>query len=56
MNIFCIGEKKVIVDDLQEKLIAQLQDANVEVIQVPLSHAQTFGGGLHRIISDIERQ
>lgn len=56
MNIFCIGEKRVIVDDLQEKLIAQLKDANVEVIQVPLSHAQTFGGGLHRIISDIERQ
>jgi len=56
MNLFCFGEKKVIVDDNETMLIKQLKDAGVEVVEVPLAHAQTFGGGLHRIISDLERE
>ena len=33
-----------------------LKNERIAVIEVPVAHCQTFGGGLHRIISDLERE
>jgi hypothetical protein len=56
MNVLCIDHETVLVDDAQKKLIDQLRNERIAVIEVPLAHSQTFGGGLHRIVSDLERE
>jgi len=55
MNTLCLGENKVMVDIEQKDLIKNLRSENIQCIQVSLKNAQTFGGGLHRIITDLER-
>jgi hypothetical protein len=55
MNILCLSENKVMINSTQKNLIKQLEANKVECVRVPLSHTQTFGGGLHRIITDLER-
>ena len=56
MNVLCIDHETVLVDETQKKLIDQLRNERIAVIEVPLAHCQTFGGGLHRIVSDLERE
>jgi N-dimethylarginine dimethylaminohydrolase len=56
MNVLCIDHETVLVDDTQKKLIDQLRNERIAVIEIPLAHSQTFGGGLHRIVSDLERE
>jgi hypothetical protein len=50
MNVLCIDHETVLVDETQKKLIDQLRNERIAVIEVPLAHCQTFGGGLHRIV------
>jgi len=54
-NLICLGENKVMVDVEQKDLIKNLRSENIECVQVSLKNSQTFGGGLHRIITDLER-
>lgn len=55
MNVLCLAENKVMINATQKELIKQLQAEKIECVRVSLSHTQTFGGGLHRIITDLER-
>ena len=56
MNVLCIDHETVLVDERQKKLTDQLRNERIAVIEVPVAHSQTFGGGLHRIVCDLERE
>ena len=56
MNILSIDPETVIVDPLYKKLIKSLQDQKFKVLQTPLTHARTLGGGFHCVTCDLERE
>jgi N-dimethylarginine dimethylaminohydrolase len=56
MNILSIDPETVIVDPLYKDLILTLQEENFKVIQTPLTHARTLGGGFHCVTCDLERE
>ena len=56
MNILSIDPETVIVDPLYKNLIATLQEHKFKVLQTPLTHARTLGGGFHCVTCDLERQ
>ena len=55
MNILSLDPETVVVDPFYKKLIALLQDNNYNVIEAPLTHARTIGGGWHCVTCDLER-
>jgi len=56
MNILSIDPETVIIDPLYKKLIKSLQDQKFKVLQTPLTHARTLGGGFHCVTCDLERE
>ena len=56
MNILSIDPETVIVDPLYKKLIETLEYNKFKVIQTPLTHARTLGGGFHCVTCDLERE
>ena len=56
MNILSIDPETVIVDPLYKQLIKSLQDQKFKVLQTPLTHARTLGGGFHCVTCDLERE
>ena len=55
MNVLVINEEKVMLDPIQDNLIKQLK-TEFEIIEIPLSHSRTFGGGHHCVTNDLERE
>ena len=55
MNILSLDPETVVVDPFYKKLIALLQDNNYNVVEAPLTHARTIGGGWHCVTCDLER-
>ena len=55
LNILSINPDTVIVDTIQTGLIRQLREAGFRVIETPLRHSRTLGGGFHCATLDLER-
>ena len=55
MNILSIDPETVIVDPYYEKLIDLLKDHKYNIIEAPLTHSRTIGGGWHCVTCDLER-
>ena len=55
MNVLVINEEKVMLDPIQDNLIKQLK-TEFEIIEIPLLHSRTFGGGHHCVTNDLERE
>ena len=55
MNILSIDPETVIVDPFYKKLVALLKQNHYNVIEAPLTHARTIGGGWHCMTCDLER-
>ena len=55
MNTLAINPEAMFVDSIQKNLIKQLNDANIEVLSMPLRHSRTLGGGFHCMTCDLER-
>lgn len=56
MNVLSINPDTVMVDSIQKNLIQQLKDAKFNVVEVPLRHSRTLGGGHHCVTCDLERE
>lgn len=56
MNVLSLDQKKIIVQDTQEKLIKSLKDAGFEPIPCRWRHGRILGGGFHCMTLDIRRQ
>jgi N-dimethylarginine dimethylaminohydrolase len=56
LNILSINPETVIVDTIQTDLIEQLREGGFQVIETPLRHARTLGGGFHCVTLDLERK
>ncbi len=56
MNILSINQDTVMLDPKQTDLCQQLKNEKFEIIEVPLSHSRTLGGGHHSITCDLERE
>ena len=55
MNVLVINEEKVMLDSIQDNLIKQL-GTEFKIIQVPLEHSRTLGGGHRCVTCDLERE
>jgi scyllo-inosamine-4-phosphate amidinotransferase 1 len=55
MNLLMLDERVAVVEKSQTPLIAQLEQAGIEVIPVPMRHARTLGGAMHCVTLDLER-
>lgn len=55
MNLLVVDKHTVIVDRLQQPLIAVLKQHNFEVIELELRHSRTLGGGFHCVTLDLSR-
>ena len=56
MNILSIDPETVIVDSTFQSLISKLKDNKFNVIETPMTHSRTLGGGFHCITCDLERE
>ena len=56
MNVLSINEDTVMVDDVQKNLIKLLKSEGFKVLEVPLTHSRTLGGGHHCVTCDLERE
>ena len=56
MNVLSVDPETVVVDPLQQPLIAQLREKGFRVLEVPLTHSRTLGGGHHCASLDLERE
>ncbi len=56
MNFLMVNPNLAIVDKNQTKLIAALNQHNVEVISLQLRHARTLGGGFHCVSLELYRK
>jgi len=54
MNVLTINPELVLIDSVQKDLKKQLA-SKMKVIQTPLRHSRTLGGGHHCITCDLER-
>mgnify|MGYP001324905357 CR=1 FL=1 len=54
MNILSIDEDTVMIDPIQVDLKKQLSK-KMQVIEAPLRHSRTLGGGHHCVTCDLER-
>lgn len=55
INMLALGNKRVICDKNQPKIIAELEKYGFEAIPLELRHARTLGGGFHCVTLDLER-
>ena len=55
MNVLSINPETVIVDEIQTKLIQQLEENKFKVIRLPMRQSRTLGGGFHCVTCDLER-
>jgi N-dimethylarginine dimethylaminohydrolase len=56
MNVLSIDPETVIVDEIQTKLIKELQVNKFKVIALAMRQSRTLGGGFHCVTCDLERQ
>ena len=56
MNMLAIGDKRVICDKNQPKIISRLEASGFTVVPLELRHARTLGGGFHCVTVDLERE
>jgi len=56
MNILSIDPETVIVDSTYKSLIDKLKGNKFKVIETPMTHSRTLGGGFHCITCDLERE
>jgi glycine amidinotransferase len=56
MNVFCIDENTIIVEEREEPMIKQLEKFGFEVIACPFSNVYKFGGSFHCCTLDIRRR
>ncbi|MCP3659253.1 MAG: hypothetical protein GY830_02625 [Bacteroidetes bacterium] len=56
MNVFCIDEERVIVEEEEEPMIKLLESLDCKVITCPFGDVYKFGGGFHCCTSDIRRK
>ena len=56
MNVLSIDPETVIVDEIQTKLIKELQENKFKVITLPMRQSRTLGGGFHCVTCDLERE
>ena len=54
-NIISINPDTVFVDNIQKNFIKTLEDIGFKVIQTPMRHSRTLGGGFHCVTLDLER-
>ena len=54
-NIISINPDTVFVDNIQKNFIKTLEDNGFKVIQTPMRHSRTLGGGFHCVTLDLER-
>lgn len=55
INVVCLDDRRVLVDELQTPLITSLTEWGFEPIPIDLSAVYAFGGGLHCATLDIRR-
>jgi hypothetical protein len=55
MNVLVINEERIMLDPIQTNLIKQLQ-TEFKIIEIPLTHSRTLGGGHHCVTNDLERE
>eukprot|EP00919_Chromeraceae_sp_WS-2016_P024973 GHVR01059071.1.p3 GENE.GHVR01059071.1~~GHVR01059071.1.p3 ORF type:complete len:363 (-),score=63.08 GHVR01059071.1:6246-7334(-) len=55
MNILCINDKKIIVEEKEEAMIKLLESLDFEVLTCPFDKVYKFGGGFHCCTTDIRR-
>ena len=53
--MLAVNQRKVIMDDNQTELMAQLKQHGVEPIPLLLRHSRTLGGGFHCVTLDLVR-
>ena len=56
MNVLSINEDTVMVDSIQKDLIDQLKREGFDVVDCPITHSRTLGGGHHCVTCDLERE
>ncbi len=56
MNVICLDENRVIVEEKEELMIKLLESLGSEVITCPFSDVYKFGGGFHCCTVDIRRR
>ena len=56
MNVLSINEDTVMVDSIQKDLIDQLKREGFNVVDCPITHSRTLGGGHHCVTCDLERE
>ncbi len=56
MNILSIDPETVVVDPTFKMLISKLKANKFNVIETPMTHSRTLGGGFHCITCDLERE
>ena len=56
MNMLVVRPGLVIVDSIQETLIAILRSKGIHTIPMPLTHSRTLGGGFHCTTLDLHRE
>ena len=54
MNVLTINPETVMIDTIQQDLKKQLEK-KMKVIESPLRHSRTLGGGHHCVTCDLER-
>ena len=55
MNVLTIDPDTVMIDPIQKELKKQI-GTEMKVVQVPLRHSRTLGGGHHCVTCDLERE
>lgn len=55
MNVLSIDPETVMIDPIQKELKKQLS-TEMKVVEVPLRHSRTLGGGHHCVTCDLERE
>jgi glycine amidinotransferase/scyllo-inosamine-4-phosphate amidinotransferase 1 len=55
LNILSLNPETLFVDTIQDNLSLILKKEGFEVINTPLTHSRTLGGGFHCITCDLER-
>jgi len=56
MNMLVVRPGLVIVDSIQETLIALLRSKGIHTIPMPMTHSRTLGGGFHCTTLDLHRE
>jgi len=55
LNILSLNPETVFIDTIQDNLTSILRKEGFEVLNTPLTHSRTLGGGFHCITCDLER-